>query len=293
MKKSIAKTLSCTLIMSSATASADTLNVQWLGASTLIFEFGDIQLITDPALGEGEKAYRMADPNENFDPSIGPTVKDHRRLQSLPEISPLEWDLMLLSHSHEDHFDQVAQSTLDRSLPIIAPQADTELLDNLGFTATTLLNWGDTWRISQNGYEISITTLPAFHSENADVLPLLGRGNGYWLEFVKDDYRKTVYWTGDSFMTEAVLEALMPLGAIDLFIPHIGGVGVGGQLGKIAMDANDAMRAIEVIKPKRTLPIHHSTYELFLEPVSVLMDKAVAADVRVDVTSPGAWLMVR
>lgn len=78
-----------------------------------------------------------------------------------------------------------------------------------------------------------------------------------------------------------------------MFIPHIGGVGVNGSLGKIAMDSNDAMMAIEQLQPERTLPIHHSTYDLFIEPVSVLMDKAVAADVYVDVIAPGAWLMIR
>lgn len=78
-----------------------------------------------------------------------------------------------------------------------------------------------------------------------------------------------------------------------MFIPHIGGVGVNGPLGKITMDSNDAMMAIEQLQPERTLPIHHSTYDLFIEPVSVFMDKAVAADVYVDVIAPGAWLMIR
>lgn len=293
MKKTVKLAFASTLLISAVPTNATTLNIQWLGASTLIFEFGDIQIITDPALGVGEKAYRMADPNENFDLSVGPMVKDHRRMQSLPAITPKEWDFILLSHSHEDHFDQVARRDLDKELPIIAPSADKELLTELGFSKQTLLDWGDTWQVSENGFKVSVTTLPAFHSENPKVLSLLGAGNGYWLEFVKDDYKKTVYWSGDSFITNSVLAALTLLGNIDLFIPHIGAVGVYGPLGKIAMDSNDAMMAIEQLQPERTLPIHHSTYDLFIEPVSVLMDKAVAADVYVDVIAPGAWLMIR
>lgn len=103
---------------------------------------------------------------------------------------------------------------------------DKELLTELGFSKQTLLDWGDTWQVSENGFKVSVTTLPVFHSENPKVLPLLGAGNGYCPEFVKDDYKKTVYWSGDSFITNSVLAALTPLGNIDLFIPHIGGVGV-------------------------------------------------------------------
>lgn len=83
MKKTVKLAFASTLLISAVPTNANTLNIQWLGASTLIFEFGDIQIITDPALGIGEKAYRMADPNESFDPSIGPMVKDHRRVQLL------------------------------------------------------------------------------------------------------------------------------------------------------------------------------------------------------------------
>jgi len=58
----------------------------------------------------------------------------------ITELPPL--DLVLLSHFHGDHFDQVAERELDKSLPIVTTADAARQLSAHGFSNTTAL---DTW----------------------------------------------------------------------------------------------------------------------------------------------------
>ena len=58
------------------------------------------------------------------------------------QLPPL--DLVLLSHFHGDHFDQVAIRELDKSLPIVSNSHAVDELSIRGFTNTKKL---DTWKI--------------------------------------------------------------------------------------------------------------------------------------------------
>ncbi|MCV2403212.1 MBL fold metallo-hydrolase [Marinomonas sp. C2222] len=269
------------------------LDIKWLGGPTLLIEFGTIQLLTDPMLGQGDKAFKMADPNENFDLSKGPTIKDHARIGALPDFNQGNIDVVLIGHTHEDHFDQVAQKELSKTLPLISPESDATLIKGLGFSNHIPLTWGKSWDVSEGDYHIKITAIPAYHTENHALEEVIGHGNGYWLEFTHQDWKRSVYWMGDSFLTPELLSLLTKYDNPDLFIPHVGRVGTTGPLGQLSMGADDVIDAIKYLKPKRTLPSHHSTYALYLEPISVLIDKAQVHNVAVDVIAEGSWVSYR
>ncbi|WP_102795544.1 MBL fold metallo-hydrolase [Bowmanella denitrificans] len=291
------QTLSAALLTASlcapAETNADSVDIQWLGGPTMLIEFGPIRLLTDPMLGEGHQAYKMGDPNEMFDLSIGPNIKDHARLVALPEWDAEDLDLVLISHSHEDHFDQTARATLSRQLKMLAPAVDTPLLNELGFTQHVQMPWNKTWRYNEGDYAVSITAMPTAHSTDADIQALLGHGNGYWITFSHQSWSKNLYWAGDTFITAPLVEQLKRQGDMDIFIPHLGGVGTTGPLGKISMDASDSIAAIQQLVPEHTLPIHHTTYGLYLEPISKLLAEAEKHHIQVDLPATGSWLSYR
>lgn len=283
------------LVNSSVTAAQEkppTLSLQWLGGPTVLMKFGPIQLLTDPMLGEGEKAYQMGDPNQMFDLAKGPNVIDHKRLTALPDLNINDIDLSILSHTHEDHFDQTAQKQLDRQLRLIVPTGSKKQLTAQGFSNIRELDWGLHWRLSENGYNIEITALPANHSTDKNINSLLGRGNGYWFTFNHGSWQKSLYWTGDSFATNEVLESLKAYPAPDIMLPHLGRVGTTGPLGQISMGAEEVLSLIAVVKPKLTIPIHHSTYQLYLEPIQVLQDKQSTVAEKIQVLSSGETYIV-
>ncbi|MCZ4282956.1 MBL fold metallo-hydrolase [Kiloniella laminariae] len=265
------------------------LEICWLGGATMLICFDGLTLLSDPAFGEGHNAFRMGDPNEMFDLARGPNIKDHLRKTQFPGID-LAWiDHLLISHLHEDHFDQKAEAVLDRGLPVIAPVADTPALKEKGFSSVRSLAWGESVVLPSENGEIVVTGIPAEHSENQEIAAILGQGNGYWFEFRSGEWRKSLYWTGDSFATETVKTALNPLGSPDILVPHLGAVGTTGPLGQISMGAENLRKMIDLLKPGKILPIHHSSYELYLEPIWKVAE--ACNDLQgLDLVSEGTWV---
>ena len=229
----------------------------------------------------------MGYPNQMFDLTKGPQVVDHKRLTALPDVNINDIDLSILSHTHEDHFDQRAQQLLDKQLPFIVPTGATKQLAAQGFSNIHELDWGQHWHLAANGYSIEITALPASHSTNQDISALLGRGNGYWFTFSHANWQKTLYWTGDSFATTRLLESLNAYPTPDIMLPHMGRVGTSGPLGQISMGAEEVLDLMAVIKPNLTIPIHHSTYQLYLEPIQVLLDRQSSVAGKIQLLSSG------
>ena len=242
--------------------------VTWVGGATMVIEFGNLTILTDPALGA--EGFSMGDPNL----SDLHTVWLHRRLTPFPDVALEAVDLVLLSHAHEDHFDQAARTRLDRALPIVLPTADVEALEAMGFQNLDGLKWGEMRQFEAGTGQVAITATIARHSRDPQTAQMLGVGNGYWIEFSDDDWRRTMYWTGDTMPTADVVEAIKSLGEPDFMVPHVGGVGTPGPLGQISMGADDVLALAQEIRPKWVLPIHHSTYAFYREPISELVAKS-------------------
>jgi L-ascorbate metabolism protein UlaG (beta-lactamase superfamily) len=69
------------------------------------------------------------------------------------------------------------------------------------------------------------------------------------------------------------------VGAVDLLLPHLGAVGVDGPLGRRSMDAEEALKLITLLNPRRVIPIHHTTFGHYREPVRALEQRAERAGV--------------
>jgi len=246
------------------------LDITWLGGATMLMTFGELTLLTDPAFGDGDKAFRMGDPNAMFDLAKGPDVIFHKRNTPFQGLDLARVDHVLLSHLHEDHFDQEAERTIPKDMPFIVPAHDRAKLADKGFTNTQQADWGQEQVLKKGNVSVTVRAVPAEHSENPEIAGLLGPGNGYWLTFEREGWTRTVYWTGDTFPTPKVLEAVAPLGRPDLFIPHLGAVGTTGPLGQISMGSGHVADFVDRLKPGKILPVHHSTYALYLEPVTGL-----------------------
>ncbi|UWR81104.1 MBL fold metallo-hydrolase [Phaeobacter inhibens] len=249
-------------------------SLRWLGGAMLEIEAAGLRVLTDPCLGEGAEAFVMGDPNEMFDLARGPNIKSHARLTPFPGLRYDRYDLVLLSHVHEDHFDQAAQAWLDPQLPMLVPQHDLAAVRQKGFAASALAH-GEMRRIEGPEGVLRITALPAVHSENPEVARLLGLGNGYLIEVETAFGLARIYWAGDSFLVPPVWQALRAAqvaeaGLLDVFVPHLGAVGGAGALGQISMDGAQAAGFAQQLEPQAVLPIHHSTYALYREGPEVL-----------------------
>lgn len=269
------------------------LQIQWLGGATMLISFDGVTFLTDPVFGVGEQAIVMPNPNEMFDLAKGPNLKPQPRFGALPAFDLGTVTATLISHSHPDHFDAAAEAQIASDMPMIATDHDKQELTSKGFSNISVLPWGEQVVLPTKSGQITITAVEAKHSENPEILKILGPGNGYFMEFEAGDYRKTLYWTGDTFPVNDVMASVQAFGEIDVLIPHVGGVGSTGALGKISMDAEDVVKMVDRLKPKSILPIHHSTFGLFLEPIWKLVQAMDGHASDLDLIAEGSHILYK
>lgn len=147
-------------------------------------------------------------------------------------------DAILLSHGHGDHLgDAVALAKRDKAT-IVATAELAEFCDDKGATAHGM-NIGGAHQFLFGRVKL----VPAFHGGSiagehaAGVLLDLGG--------------KTVYHAGDTGLS---LEMQLLEGRVDLMLVPIGD--------NYTMGVEDAVRAVDFVKPKIVIPMHYNTWDV-------------------------------
>src|SRR5258708_13534219 len=125
--------------------------VYFIGNATTLITYAGFTLLTDPAfLHKGD-----------YTP-LGHGIYTRREVEpacSPQDLPPL--DLIILSHYHGDHFDEVAARELDKGLPIITTRHAAKQLAQLGFTNLHAINTWETQAAKKGDPEHPLTPTPA------------------------------------------------------------------------------------------------------------------------------------
>ncbi|MBA3414954.1 MAG: MBL fold metallo-hydrolase [Chloroflexia bacterium] len=238
----------------------------FIGNATVLLRFGGFTVLTDPSfihmheetwLGYGLHTTRLTDP-----------------ACEIADLPPL--DFVLLSHFHGDHFDQAAEDNLDRSLPIVTTPQSAELLAGRGFANTWPIDRWQTQVITKGRAELRITAMPGHHGPPLvdaalpDVMSSL-------LEFSPSGGAPgfRVYITGDTLLIDDLDEIPRRYPEIDLALLHLGGTRVLGIL--VSMDAEQGVTCLQLVNPRRAVPIHFDDYDVFKSPLSDFQEAVAAA----------------
>jgi L-ascorbate metabolism protein UlaG (beta-lactamase superfamily) len=238
-------------------------SVLFIGNATVLLRFGGFTILTDPTfvhrhekvdLGYGVSTTRLTDPALD--------------IEELPPI-----DLVLLSHFHGDHFDQVAQERLDKSLPVVTtPQACARLYE-LGFGQAHGLDTWETADITKGQRQLRITACPGRHGPGVTDL-VLPEVMGSVLQ-ADDGAASAIYISGDTLMYDGLKEIPRRYPDLDLGLFHLGGTKVFGVM--VTMDAEQGVEAVRLINPGTAIPIHYDDYDVFTSPLSDFAAAASAA----------------
>ena len=229
------------------------LSLTFVGNATVLLRWGPFTLLTDPNfLHAGERAYL----------GLGLTSKRLRHpALDIADLPPL--DAVVLSHLHGDHWDRRARRGLDRAVPIVTtPHAARRLQGLHGFRrAVGLGNWE--WHdLARDGSVLRVTSMPGMHAPGP-IGRLLPPVMGSLLEL---DGR-LVYLTGDTLMYDGVREVARRYPDIDVSVVHLGGTMLPGGL-MVTMDGVQGADLLEVVRPRRAVPVHYEEYTVMKSPLS-------------------------
>ena len=261
-------------------------SVFFIGNATVLIKYAGFTILTDPTfihmhekvpLGYGLETTRLTNP-----------------AMEINQLPPL--DLVLLSHFHGDHFDQVAMRELDKSLPIVSNSHAVDELSIRGFTNTKKL---DTWENitftkkdnNNNDVELQITAMPGRHGP-FPVAMFLPKVMGSILDFKIKGYRNDsnsnnnshnsdqlfrIYITGDTMVFDDIQEIPKRYPNVDLALLHLGGTTIMGIV--LTMDANEGLEMFNIINPKKAIPIHYNDYDVFKSSIEDFKTKVKEAGI--------------
>jgi L-ascorbate metabolism protein UlaG (beta-lactamase superfamily) len=231
----------------------------------VLIRYAGFTVLTDPnfvrqggrvPLGYGLHATRKTDP-----------------ALSIEELPPL--DLVVLSHLHGDHFDQVAERRLDRRVPIVTTRQAAAALARKGFrTVHGLATW-KARTFGKGDARLRVTAMPGKHGPGP-LHALLPPVMGSMLDFESraNSTRLRLYITGDTLIHDRLNEIPRRYPEIDVALLHLGGTRLFGIM--LTMDAAQGVRLLQIAQPRTAIPIHFNDYPVFKSPLGDFR-KAVAA----------------
>ncbi|WP_252107011.1 MULTISPECIES: MBL fold metallo-hydrolase [unclassified Halomonas] len=200
------------------------MHIKQVRNATLLIEFAGKKFLIDPYLAE-----------KNAYPGFEGTANDHLRHPrvelSTPMSEILDVDAVIVTHTHDDHWDEAAQRLVPKDLPLFAQhEQDADLIRSQGFTDVRVLS-------EQTRFDdVSLVKTPGQHGSDealAAVGEILGQVCG--LVFQHPD-EKVLYLAGDTIWNEYVAANLnnytpdiTVLNAGDAQIPGLGSIIMGTQ----------------------------------------------------------------
>lgn len=219
------------------------LRVTWLGHSTMLLEIDGKRVLTDPVW------------SERLVPLVGP-----RRFQAAPvalaELPPL--DAVLVSHDHYDHLDLATVRELARrDVPFVTSLGVGERLEAEGVRPDriTELDW---WENAAVG-GLSFTATPARHFSGRSVFD---RNRTLWSSWAIAGSRRSVFFSGDTGLTDEFRTIAEKLGRFDLVMLEIGAF--HESWGDIHLGPENALAAFDMLGGGTLLPVHWGMFDLAL-----------------------------
>jgi L-ascorbate metabolism protein UlaG (beta-lactamase superfamily) len=175
------------------------MQIRLIRSATLVVQLADVRLLIDPWLarkGEG-KSYSGLGPS----PLVDLPCSVEELLDGI--------DAVLVSHLHSDHFDEVAQRVLPKSMPILCHARDRDQITAMGFSDVRAIGDGTAFG------GVTIRATDGRHGP-PEVLEDMGEVSGFLISVTGEP---TLYWAGDTILCPEV-EAVMAEERPDIVVVH-------------------------------------------------------------------------
>jgi L-ascorbate metabolism protein UlaG (beta-lactamase superfamily) len=238
------------------------LRATWLGHSTVLIEIDGFRVLTDPVWSPRASPSRLAGP-KRFQPV--PVS-----LRAMPPI-----DLVLVSHDHYDHLDYpTIRELAGMGVPFVTSLGVGAHLEAWGVAPQRIseLDWWESHKFAQSGRanELTITAAPAQHFSGRG---LKDRNTTLWSSLVIRSTKHSVFFSGDTGLTNEYTSIRERLGPFDLVMLEVGAF--HPSWGDIHLGPEHALQAHSLLGGGAFLPVHWGTFSLAIhdwdEPAETLL----------------------
>lgn len=205
-------------------------------------DYSGVRFLIDPYLAEKES-------QPGFPGTVNNELRNPRVALPVPVDTLFNVDVVTVTHTHEDHWDEAAKNLLPKTLPIFAQNdSDRDLISGARFTDVRVLDQSTSF----NG--VSLIKTPGQHGSDADyekIGEILGHVCGV---VFKHPNEKTLYLAGDTIWNQYVEDNLKT------YTPDVVIVNSGDAralvTGPIIMDKQDVMRVCRAAPKAKVVTSH-------------------------------------
>jgi L-ascorbate metabolism protein UlaG (beta-lactamase superfamily) len=216
------------------------MRIRFVRHATFVFEAVGRRVMVDPMLAAAGATDPVANtPNQRRNPLVDLPFGDEGTLALLEET-----DAVLVTHTHNDHWDGRARDLLPRQTPILCQPEDWDEISGAGFRRVTPVEDGLEWK------SLSFTRTGGRHG-TGEIGRLMAPVSGF---VVRAEGSPTLYMAGDTVWCPEVEEAL------DAHDPDVVVVNAGAaQLlegDPITMTAEDVARVCRALPDTLVVAVH-------------------------------------
>jgi N-acyl-phosphatidylethanolamine-hydrolysing phospholipase D len=254
------------------------LTLTWVGHATFLIQIGGLNVLTDPVWSERCSPVQCAGPRRFMPPGIP--------FDRLPPI-----DLVLQSHDHYDHLDDLTVRRLAREHPDaqwFAPLRLGDWLRQRGVQVAGELDW---WERAISS-SLEILAIPAQHFSGRG----LKRNASLWCGWVVRGGDRAVYFVGDTGKHPLFQEIGRRCGPFDAIIAPIGAYDPRWFMAPVHVNPEEAVDAYRELTATgdRHCPLvamHWGTFKLTDEPMTEPPERAGAAWRAASLPDDRLWIL--
>ena len=247
------------------------MKLQLVRHATLLLDYAGMRILVDPMLSE---AGAMAAIQNSPQPRPNP-------LAPLP--FPVEQvldgvQLVLVTHTHRDHWDDAAIQLVPKDLPLLCQPEDMKKMEAVYFVNASAVHDMKHWS------HICIARTPAQHG-TGEIARAMAPSSGYVLSTAGEP---TLYITGDTIWYDQVAET------IKQYSPQVIVANAGAAQflhgDPITMTAGDVVRVCRAAPQAQVVAVHMEVINHCLLTRAELARQAMAASVQVEIPEDGGQI---